>query len=165
MEDVKSNEPKEEKMSGVKKAWDIFTTILTLALVVIAIYFGLSVMNQNKTGELFFPFGYRPVVILSGSMEEALETGGVVIVKQTKEVEVNDIIFFIAEDGTLVIHRYIDTDSNGNMITKGDNNPKEDLEPVTIERLQGKVVAKANWMSGPMNLGASIANWFSGLFK
>lgn len=165
MEDVKSNEPKEEKVSGLKKAWDIFTTILTLALVATALYVGINVVNQSKTGELFFPFGYRPVVILSGSMEETLETGGVVVVKQTKEVEENDIIFFIAEDGTPVIHRYVDTNEDGNIITKGDNNPKEDLEPVTTEQVQGKIVMIMNWMSGPMNWGAAVSNWFTGLFR
>lgn len=167
MEDVKNDEQKvgknektEKAVNALKKAWDIFTTFLTLALVAMAIYCGLGVLNQNKTGELFFPFGYRPVVILSGSMEEALETGSVVVVKQTKDVEEEDIIFFIAKDGTPVIHRYVDTDENGNMITKGDNNPKEDLEPVASEQLQGKIVVVMNWLSGPMNWVSSLMNKF-----
>ena len=67
-------------------------------------------------------------------------TGSTVIVKKTKDVEENDIIFFITQDGTPVIHRYIDTDENGQLITKGDANPKEDLEPVSLQQVQGKVV-------------------------
>lgn len=149
---------KKENESYFQKAWDKFTTILTIALVAMAIYCAIGVMKQNKTGELFFPLGYRPVVILSGSMEDELHTGAIVVVEETKTVQEGDIVFFIAEDGGLVIHRYVDTDENGNMITKGDNNPKEDLEPVTKERLQGKVVMKMNWTAGPMNFFAWLGN-------
>ena len=162
------NSPKEGKKKGkyqkvwdsskCRKIWDGFTTFLTIALVAMAIYCVFGVNSQNKTGKLFFPLGYRPVVILSGSMEETLETGGVVLVKQTKNVEQNDIIFFIAEDGSPVIHRYIDNDEEGNIITKGDSNPKEDLEPVTTEQLQGKVVLVMNWLSGPLNFSSWLIN-------
>lgn len=149
--------------SKISKAWDIFTTLLTIALVAVAIYCCIGVNKQNKTGELFFPFGYRPVVILSGSMEPALRTGGVVVVKQTKDVEEKDIIFFIAEERTPVIHRYIDTDEDGRMITKGDNNPKEDLEHITSEQVQGKIVMIMNWMSGPMDFASRIVRMLRSL--
>lgn len=142
--------------SKAQKLWSLFTTLLTVAFAAFAIYCVLGTMNQSKTGQMFFPLGYRPVAILSGSMEETLATGGVVIVKQTKDVAEDDIIFFISEENSLVIHRYIDTDENGDMITKGDNNPKEDLVPVTEERLLGKVVYVMNWMSVPMNFMARL---------
>lgn len=155
-ESAESTEP--GKKSKRNTLWDNFTTLLTIGLVLMAIYCSVMIANQKKTGELFFPFGYRPIVILSGSMEETLKTGAIVIVKQTKEVSEDDIIFFVTEEGSPVIHRYIDTDENGNMITKGDNNPKEDLEHITPKRLQGKVVVTMNWMAGPMNFFARLSN-------
>jgi signal peptidase len=79
-------------------------------------------------------------MILSGSMENELMTGSTVIVKKTKDVKENDIIFFITKDGTPVIHRYIATDEAGKFITKGDANPKEDLEKVELDQVQGKVL-------------------------
>ena len=164
MEEIKTNESnaaKKSKLGILKKAWDWFTTILTLAIVAVAFYCVLGVVNQNKTGELFFPFGYRAVQILSGSMEPALHTGSVVIVQETKDVEEGDIVFFITEDYIPVIHRYIDVDEDGNMITKGDNNPKEDLEPLTVDRIQGKVVKTMNWLSEPMN----FLNWMKNKAK
>lgn len=142
------------------KAWDLFSTWLTILVVALAVYCCIGTMNQSKTGELFFPFGYRAVQILSGSMEETLKTGSVVIVKQTKDVRENDIIFFVAEDETLVIHRYVNTDEAGNLITKGDANPKEDLEPLTPERLHGKVILKMNWLSGITKLAMRLRSWF-----
>lgn len=147
MEDMKKNDNAAKPQSALKKAWGIFTTLITIMLVVVAIYCVVGVANQANTGELFFPFGYRPVKILTGSMEDTLQTGAIVVVEQTDEVEEEDIVFFISKDGAPVIHRYVDTDENGNMITKGDANPKEDFEPVTAEQLLGKVVVVMNWLS------------------
>ena len=138
-------------MNHWKSIWNWVSTGLTVCLLIAAIYCVIGVSQQRKTGELFFPLGYRFVKILSGSMEDTLQTGALVIVKQTKEVEEGDIIFFITEEGTPVIHRYIATDSSGNMITKGDNNPKEDLSPVRRDQLQGKVVVRMNWLAKPFS--------------
>ena len=113
---------------------------LSILLLSIALYCLLGMFHQHRTGTLFFPFGYRPVVILSGSMENELPTGSIVIVKKTKEVKENDILFFLSNNQTPVIHRYIATDENGNFITKGDANSLEDLEPVTIDQVFGKVI-------------------------
>jgi len=123
-----------------RQLFHLFGNCITVLLIVIAVYCSCGMLHQKHTGNLFFPFGYRPVVILSGSMEEELMTGSTVIVKKTKDVEENDILFFITKDGTPVIHRYIATNENGQIITKGDANPKEDLEPVDLNQVQGKVV-------------------------
>lgn len=128
------------KREQFKQLFNILGTFVTVTLAGIAIYCFLGMISQNHTGRLFFPFGYRPVVILSGSMEEELMTGSVAIVRKTKDVEENDIIFFFSENGTPVIHRYIATAEDGSFITKGDANPREDLETVSLEQVQGKVV-------------------------
>ena len=122
------------------KLFHLTHNLFSILLFSIALYCLLGMFWQHRTNTLFFPFGYRPVMILSGSMEEELQTGSIVIVKKTKEVKENDILFFLTEDQTPVIHRYIATDENGNFITKGDANPLEDLEPVTIEQVYGKVI-------------------------
>lgn len=126
--------------SSGKQVLHILGNCITALLIVTAIYCFCGMLHQKQTGNLFFPFGYRPVVILSGSMEEELMTGAIAIVKKTKDVKENDIIFFITKEGTPVIHRYIATAENGKLITKGDANPKEDLEPVSLEQVQGKVL-------------------------
>ena len=123
-----------------KQMFHLLGNCITAILVVLALYCACGMLYQKYTGNLFFPFGYRPVVILSGSMEEELQTGCTVLVKQTKEFEENDIIFFITKDGTPGIHRYIAKNEKGQFITKGDANPKEDLEPVDLEQIQGKVI-------------------------
>lgn len=134
---VRMEENKEKSTNTIKdKIW----TVIMVVLVCLAIYCVTGVMKQNKTGEPFYFFGYRTGKVLTGSMEDTLPTGSVVIIKETKDVEENDIIFFIAQDGTYVVHRYIDTNDDGTLVTKGDANEYADFDPVTIEQVEGKVV-------------------------
>lgn len=126
--------------------------IITILLVLLAIYCIAGVAWQDRTGNLFYIFGYRPVVILSGSMEPTIKTGAIVIVKQTEDVEEQDIICFHAEDGNCVIHRYVDKSDSACLITKGDYNPKEDLEHISLEQVEGKVVLKMNFLAPIISL-------------
>ncbi len=124
----------------LSRLFTFLSTLLTALLVSIACYCLCGMFYQHQTGNLFFPFGYRPVVILSGSMEEELQTGSIVIIKKTKDVKENDIIFFLTDDHVPVIHRYIATNELGDLITKGDANPMEDTDPVSIDQVFGKVI-------------------------
>lgn len=122
------------------------SNVITLTLVLLAVYSIVGVLNQKKTGELFFFFGYRPVVIMSGSMEPEIQTGAIVITQKTKDIKKGDIMFFESEDGVSVIHRCIEI-KDGEYITKGDNNKIKDFEPVKKEQIYGKVVFKMNFLS------------------
>lgn len=124
----------------MSRIFKISSSLLTALLVGIACYCLCGMLYQHQTGNLFFPFGYRPVMILSGSMEKELQTGSIVIVKQTKDVKENDIVFFLTKDQIPVIHRYIATNDQGELITKGDANPMEDTEPVSLDQVFGKVI-------------------------
>lgn len=130
------------------KAWDITETILLILIVGFAVYCILGVYRQQTTGKMFYVFGYRPVVILSGSMEPELRTNSVVLVKKTKDVKTEDVIFFFNEEKLPVIHRYVGNDEHGSIITKGDANPKEDPEPISPGQVEGRVVLRMNWLSG-----------------
>ena len=128
------------KKEHLSKIFHLLESFLTALLLSIALYCLSGILYQHFTGTLFFPFGYRPVMILSGSMEEELQTGSIVIVKQTKEVKENDIVFFLTDDHVPVIHRYIATTDKGELITKGDANPMEDSDPVSLDQVFGKVI-------------------------
>lgn len=118
---------------------------ITLLFVLLAIYCVIGSVRQRQTGQLFYIFGYRPVVILSGSMEPTIKTGTVVIVKKTEEIEEQDIICFLTDDRSLVVHRYVDTDESGRLITKGDHNPTEDLDHIRPGQVEGKIVLKMDF--------------------
>ena len=84
--------------------------------------------------------GFRPVVVLSGSMEPTFPVGSIVYYHACsfEELEVGDPITFRAEDA-LVTHRI--TTVNGisrTVVTKGDNNETEDPVPVEESEIVGK---------------------------
>lgn len=94
--------------------------------------------------ELPMLFGYKPLVVLSGSMEPSYKVGSVLYYKSVEEknLKVGDVITFELDDGTFVTHR-INRIVNGEYETKGDANNTPDLFKVKYENIKGKV-AKIN---------------------
>ena len=84
-------------------------------------------------------FGIEPNIVLSGSMEPYMSTGGLAFTN-TKDVqpEIGDVITYRI-DNSQVTHRVIDQ-KNGVYVTKGDANEGEDATPVTKEQIVGTVV-------------------------
>lgn len=83
---------------------------------------------------------YRPVVVLTGSMEPTFPVGSIVYYHECKfeDLTVGDPITFKA-DKALVTHRV--TTVNGisrTVVTKGDNNATEDPVPVNENEIVGK---------------------------
>lgn len=86
-------------------------------------------------------FSIKPVVILTGSMKPSINEGDLLIIEncQIEDIDVEDIIEFGVEDYR-VVHRVIKISKSGNgisLVTKGDNNIKEDKLPVTSDNLIG----------------------------
>ena len=84
--------------------------------------------------------GARPVVVLSGSMRPTFEVGTIIYYKHVDETQIaaGDIITYKMGD-ELVTHR-VKRIQNGNYITQGDANNKDDGEPgVSYNDVQGKV--------------------------
>lgn len=86
-------------------------------------------------------FSYRPVVVLSGSMEPVYPVGSVIYYKSATfdEIQVDDVITFSIGDGALATHRVIEKhEADRSFSTKGDNNPSADSNPVEYSRVEGK---------------------------
>lgn len=122
----------------------IIPLILAMALTVV---FAEGV--AEGTHRVQYYFGYRPVVVVSGSMEPAIKTNGISIVKRVSIQEINkgDIVMYISKNNIPVMHRVVAfTEINGKraLITKGDANEQEDFYPVTEDMLCGKNVMIIN---------------------
>ena len=122
-------------------------TFATVVFVLFCMYCICGVLHERRTGKLFYVCGFRPVVVLSGSMEPYMRTGAVVIVRKTENIREQDAVFFLTEDRVPVIHRLIGMDKEGKAVTKGDANPKEDFTHIKTERIEGKVVLRMNWIA------------------
>ncbi|CAG9620762.1 signal peptidase I [Sutcliffiella rhizosphaerae] len=122
----------------------IMKVLSTLILIVLAIAAGLVIffVSQSKGDIEKVPsvFGYKPLTILSNSMQPYFNAGDVILIKPDQPPKVNDVITFKHPEGILVTHRIIDTAvENGKnvFITKGDNNNTADELMVTSESILG----------------------------
>lgn len=87
-------------------------------------------------------WGYKPLVVISGSMEPTLKVGSIVYYhKENMEAfEPNDILVYTTKHH-IVSHRIVDI-SKGWFITKGDANPSVDSSKVYHKQILGK---GSNW--------------------
>lgn len=88
--------------------------------------------------------GFEVKIVQSGSMEPALKTGAVVLVKQSPTYAVDDIITFTTTNSnTPTTHRLIASELKEGQLqftTKGDANDSADVEPVTEGQIIGKTI-------------------------
>lgn len=131
----------------MEKKRNIFEEIVTgivFVILCILLAINISVIVQAKANPDKIPsiLGYKPFVVLSGSMEPGIDVGDVVVVKDVdpSELQVNDIISFLDSKDTVTTHRIIDTikvDDDTYFKTKGDNNNTEDKDIVSPQSVQG----------------------------
>ena len=150
---------------------NIFNWTFNILAVLLLVFSCFTVYNSYKTGEPANVLGYRPVFILTGSMEPEIKTNSIVITKNLTDedianIEVGDIVTYSVYDewnkkDLTITHRIyeIEENENGDIIytTKGDNNHTTDAYELTKDNLQAKVVFTWNGF-------ASIYNqWNSGV--
>lgn len=94
------------------------------------------------------PGGVKTFVVQSGSMEPAIRTGSVVVVKGAASYAVGDVITFGPRSKTKppTTHRIIEVKADGNFVTKGDANEDEDIRTVSRYEVIGKVVFSIPWV-------------------
>ena len=121
-----------------------------LVLVCISVFIQTKV-NPNKIPSIF---GYKPFVVLSGSMEAEIFRGDLAVKREVdaKSLQKNDIVAFRDAENHVVTHRVVDiVDVNGEkrLVTKGDNNNNNDSDTVGMKDVEGKYLFK---LSGFGNL-------------
>lgn len=133
---------KTEKKSG-KIINGILYTLLGIILII-----NLFILFQAKTNDDKVPaiFGYKPFIVMSGSMESEIWTGDLIFVKKVdgNSLEVNDIVAFRTEDNAVVTHRIVKKYNAAEVkyATKGDNNDSDDVDLVNASDIEGKYVGR-----------------------
>lgn len=112
-----------------------------------------------------YSYGIRPYVVLSGSMEPALQVGGLCIVNERAsfdDVREGDIIVFErgggergGGGGERVIHRVIAVSSSG-FVTKGDANDESDGLSTTRANFIGSLLVYAGNVGGIVTWASSM---------
>jgi signal peptidase len=85
-------------------------------------------------------FRFKPMVVLSGSMEPTFKVGSVIYTRDCRkeDIAVGDIVTFKLNDDTYVSHRVHSIDENGLYETKGDANDSPDPKKLSYDDIVGK---------------------------
>lgn len=147
----------------------IIGIVLCVVLIPILVV-NLTIIVQSFTHPDKVPgfMGYKPLIVLSGSMEPMIYPGDLVVVKEVpaESLVEGDVIAYL-RGGTLISHRIMeieDVDGERRFYTKGDNNNVGDDLAVTAGMLEGKYLFKisrlgntAMFMQTPMGMVLFIA--------
>ena len=106
---------------------------IVIGVLLLILILNVYIMIQVKAKPNSVPsiFGYKPFIVLSGSMETEIYIGDLVFVKNVdaKSLKENDIIAFRDAENFVVTHRIIKVLEDSEELcfqTKGDNNNAPD---------------------------------------
>lgn len=116
------------------KALSAVATVLLLAVMAVALPFSVPKL-----------FKYQIYNVLTQSMEPAMPVGSAIYVKRCdpQALRQGEIITYRLSEATGLVetHRVVENDTQAKqLITKGDANALPDVDPVSYERVVGKVV-------------------------
>lgn len=116
------------------KTLSAVATVLLLAVMAVALPFSVPKL-----------FGYQIYNVLTQSMEPAMPVGSAIYVKRCdpQALRQGEIITYRLSEATGLVetHRVVENDTQAKqLITKGDANALPDVDPVSYERVVGKVV-------------------------
>lgn len=128
------------KMKGIKKV----ITILGVILFIVIMTLGITIVYKSYSEPNKIPsvFGWKPFIVLSGSMEDTIMPGDLILTKEIDALELKegDVISFRTNKYTVITHRIInivDEEGERKYYTKGDNNNSADSEPVCNDQIEG----------------------------
>ena len=119
-------------------------TVLGLILFIVIMTLGITIAYKSFSEPNKIPsvFGWKPFMVLSGSMEDTIMTGDLILTKEIDALELKegDVISFRTNKYTVITHRIInivDEEGERKYYTKGDNNNSADRDPVCNDQIEG----------------------------
>lgn len=140
-----------KKKTLFERLIDIFLFLMVITTLIISI---LSIIIITK--KTLYPdkvpdiMGYKPFIVLTGSMEPNIKSEDLVIVKEInpEELKEGDIIAFRHnKEDVVLIHRIVRKETKEEktiLKTKGDNNETEDKFEVDYKNIEGIYLVKLN---------------------
>lgn len=133
-----------KKNGGSRLLGSIGYIICLLLAVVFVVNITMIVKSYTQPDRVPDFLGYKPFIVLSGSMEPEIMAGDLIVTKEVdaEELKVGDIISFRVEGNIVVSHRIADIDKAPGLAfyTKGDANVGMDAIEVLPEQIEGRYV-------------------------
>lgn len=133
----------------------IYKAIIVVVLVFLILFTVTQIITIGKNEPTNF-FGHYFSQVVSLSMENQIMKGDYIIFKVANEYHVDDIIVFKI-DQILVVHRIIDDTNKEGYITKGDNNPENDLQTFGYIK-DHQIIGKVSFKTGLLGIGNLFLN-------
>lgn len=108
--------------------------IKILFIILSAFYFVLICKTKSICG-------YSFAIVNGNSMYPTIYDGDFLIINQSADYKINDIVCFFDKENKKIVHRIMDFD-DADILTKGDFNKSCD-EPISKSQIIGKVVYKS----------------------
>lgn len=116
---------------NIKKIIDAFFWLIFFVFLALMGLTFISSLNSN--------LAFKSFLVQSGSMEPAIMTGDIIIVKSFPKYVLNDVVTFTDNAGRVVTHRILEENASS-FTTKGDANRTEDKDEINQGQIIGKVV-------------------------
>ncbi|NLN50352.1 MAG: signal peptidase I [Acholeplasmataceae bacterium] len=136
----------------IKIIFSILSLLLLTALIALVIVHSLA-LKDNRPVKIF---NYHYSIVLTGSMEPAIEQGNYIVYKSKADYDVDDVVVYRNKNNRYIVHRIIEKLETG-FITQGDANQKSDFESEgVIENSQ--IIGKVTSIHGMFGIGKVIIN-------
>lgn len=134
----------------------LFGLLLLILIPILIVNIHIMVQAKNDKDTVPNIFGYKPFIVLSGSMETKIRIGDLIITKiiDPDSLKVDDVIAFRDEENTVTTHRIIDIiDKDGTtyFVTKGDNNSSQDRYLVKYKDVEGIYITRIPGVGQALN--------------
>lgn len=142
----------------------VVSDLIFYGILISLVVTSLAISGKNGTGPRMIG-GFSAFVVLTGSMEEAIPKGSLVVTKRIapEELEIGDDITYMVSESTTVTHRIIKIEENflntGERAfrTQGVMNGDPDRNPVMAVNVVGKVIYHNKLLGTIVNYGQD--NW------
>ena len=157
---------RETEKTTRKKIGNILASAAFILAVALLIFTAFTVVESKNDPKNTFLFGYKPVIVETGSMSPYILPYSMVIIKKTDFalVKPGDVVTYEL-DGQFITHRAVSADGHL-VIVKGDANTMADPQTVTPQNFVGTAAYTLNWtqpvISGFNNDPVSAAIRFIG---
>ena len=137
VEDTKEEVVKEKSIVKKVFGW-IGTGFLTLLVVIASWLCFDKFVLKHRVPSIF---GYSSLMVATGSMSGTIEEGDLIIIKDTDDYKIGDIVTFFQDgDDIPTTHRIYNIDDEGKWVTRGDANNSYDKRSITSDEIIGEVV-------------------------